>query len=163
MAKVYRIVGWAVLMFVVALQACSSVNSKVGGAFGLDTDVALKLIAAADINPDDKGRPSPLVIRLYELKTPRQFERANFIDLFERAPAVLGADLVGKQVLKPLKPGEERKDKLVVNKETRYVGLVAEFLQYKNAKYKVIVPIAAENLVASGATIRVTGNMMSAE
>lgn len=154
---------WMALVLSLVLQGCSSVNSKVGGAFGLDTDVSLKLIAAADINPDDKGRPSPLVIRLYELKTPRQFERANFIDLFERAPAVLGADLVGKQVLKPLKPGEERKDKFVIGKEARYVGLVAEFLQYKNAKYKVIVPIAAENLVASGATIRVSGNLISAE
>lgn len=155
--------GWMALVLTLVLQGCSTVNSKVGGALGLDTDVSLKLIAAADINPDDKGRPSPLVIRLYELKTPRQFERANFIDLFERAPTVLGADLVGKQALKPLKPGEERKDKLVVNKEARYVGLVAEFLQYKNAKYKVIVPIAAENLIASGATIRLSGNMMSAE
>lgn len=144
-----------------AISGCSSLNSKVGGALNLDTDVRLQFIAEADINPDEKNRPSPLFIRLYELKTTRQFERANFIDLYERDKEVLGADLIAKQTLKRLKPGDERTDTLVLNAQTRYVGLVAEFFQYQKATFKVVIPIAAENVVASSSVIRVAGNAIA--
>lgn len=145
----------------IAVAGCSTINSKVGGALNLDTDVALSFIADNNINPDDTGRPSPLFIRLYELKSPRQFERANFIDLYEREGEVLGADLLGKQTLKPLKPGDQRKDTLVVNKEAQYVGLLAEFLQYKNAKFKVVIPVTSRNVVASSSVVRISRNSIS--
>lgn len=151
-------VGAIVLAAMAAIVGCSSLNSKVGGVLNLDTDLTLRLIAEADINPDEKNRPSPLFIRLYELKSTRQFERANFIDLYERDKEVLGADLIAKQTLKRLKPGDERKDKLVLNPETRYVGLVAEFFQYQKATFKVVIPVAAENVIASSSVIRVAGN-----
>lgn len=151
------VVGFAVA----AVCGCTSLNSKVGGILNLDTDVTLRFVAEADINPDDKNRPSPLFIRLYELKSTRQFDRANFIDLYERDKEILGADMIAKQTLKRLKPGDERNDKLVLNPETRYVGLVAEFLQYQKAKFKVVIPIAKENVVASSSDIRISGNVIS--
>lgn len=129
----------------------------------LDTDVTIRFIADADVNPDDKNRPSPLFVRLYELKSPQQFERANFIDLYERDKEVLGADMLAKQTLKRLKPGDERKDKLVLSTQTRYVGLMAEFFQYQKAKFKIVIPVASENVVASSSVVRISGNVMSVE
>jgi type VI secretion system protein VasD len=145
---------------VVALTACSTVNSKVGGFFKMDTDLALTFIADADINPDDRKRPSPVFLRMYELKSTKQFEKSNFIDLYERDAETLGADMVAKQTLKRLKPGEERKDKFVLKPETRYVGLFGEFLQYKDAKFKVIVPITTTNVIASSAVVHLSGNTL---
>lgn len=160
--KVFRYAKLIVAgLAVAAVSGCSSVNSKVGGMLGFETDLTLKLIAEADINPDDKNRPSPLFIRLYELKSTRQFERANFIDLYERDKEVLGADMVAKQTLKRLQPGDTRKDKLVLNRETRYVGLVAEFLQYQKAKFKVVIPVSSENVIASSSVVRITGNVIN--
>jgi type VI secretion system protein VasD len=141
-----------------AISACTSLNTKVGGVFKLDTDLKLAFKADADINPDDKKRPSPLFLRMYELKSTKQFEKANFIDLFERDSEVLGADMVAKQTLKRLKPGDERTDHYVLKPETRYVGLFAEFLQYKDAKFKIIIPVAPTNVFASSATISISGN-----
>lgn len=141
-----------------ALSACTSLNTKVGGVFNLDTDLTLTFNADADINPDDKKRPSPLFLRMYELKSTKQFDRANFIDLFERDSEVLGADLIAKQTLKRLTPGEERSDSFVLKPGTRFVGLVAEFLQYKDAKFKIIVSIAPTNVFASTATVHISGN-----
>ncbi|MFP5350924.1 MAG: type VI secretion system lipoprotein TssJ [Gammaproteobacteria bacterium] len=151
----------AIAFCIATFAGCSSLNSKVGGALNLDTDVTLTFIASKNINPDESGRPSPLFVRVYELKSARQFERANFIDLYERETQVLGAELLGKQTLKPLKPGDERKDKFVINPEANYVGLVAEFLQYKNAKFKVVIPVASKNVIASSSTVRISGNSMS--
>jgi type VI secretion system protein VasD len=143
---------------VAVIAACSSLNTKVGGVFKLDTDLKLAFKAEADINPDDKKRPSPLFLRMYELKSTKQFEKANFIDLFERDKEVLGADLVAKQTLKRLRPGDERTDRFVLKPDTRYVGLFAEFLQYKDAKFKILVPVSPTNVVASSAEVYVAGN-----
>lgn len=153
----------AIGVVVAAISGCTSLNSKVGGMLHLDTDVTIRFIADADVNPDDKNRPSPLFVRLYELKSPQQFERANFIDLYERDKEVLGADMLAKQTLKRLKPGDERKDKLVLSTQTRYVGLMAEFFQYQKAKFKIVIPVASENVVASSSVVRISGNVMSVE
>jgi len=148
----------SIILSIAAITACTSLNTKVGGMLNLNTDLVLGFNADADINPDEKNRPSPLFLRMYELKSTKQFERANFIDLYERDAEVLGADMVAKQTLKRLKPGDERKDHFVLKPETRYVGLFAEFLQYKNAKFKIIIPVAPTNVIASSADIRLAGN-----
>ncbi len=149
------------ILTVTAVTACTSLNTKVGGWFKLDTDLVLTLNADADINPDDKKRPSPLFVRMYELKSTKQFAKANFIDIYERDTEVLGADMVAKQMLKRLKPGDHRKDSFVLKPETRYVGLLAEFLQYKDAKFKVIIPVAPTNVFASTADVHISGNTIS--
>lgn len=155
-------ISWTRFMTVVVaiavLPACTSLNTKVGGVFKLDTDLKLTFKADADINPDDKKRPSPLFLRMYELKSTKQFEKANFIDLFERDSEILGADLVAKQTLKRLRPGDDRVDSFVLKPETRYVGLFAEVLQYKDAKFKILIPIAPTNVFASSAVIYISGN-----
>lgn len=158
MNKFGRFGVFAFAAAVVSMTGCSSLNSKVGGVFNADTDLKLTLKADADINPDDKKRPSPLFLRLYELKSPKQFEKANFIDLFERDSEALGADLVAMQTLKRLRPGDERTDRFVLKPETRYVGVFAEFLQYRDAKFKILVPIAPTNVFASSAELHISGN-----
>lgn len=150
----------SIVLAVASVSACTSLNTKVGGVFNFDTDLKLTFNADADINPDDKKRPSPLFLRMYELKSTKQFQRANFIDLFERDKEVLGADLVGKQTLKRLTPGEERSDSFVLKPGTRFVGLFAEFLQYKDAKFKIIIPVAPTNVFASTADVRISENML---
>lgn len=150
-----------IVLAIAVLPACTSLNTRIGGWFNLDTDLVLTFKADADINPDDKKRPSPLFLRMYELKSTKQFAKANFIDLYERDAETLGADMVAKQILKRLKPGDEREDSFVLKPETRYVGLIAEFLQYKDAKFKVIVPVAPTNVFASSAIVRVSGNTIS--
>ncbi len=155
----YKLFKCLIVSLAVALTvSCTSINTKVGGLLNLDTDLHLTFVANTDINPDDNQTPSPLIIRMYELKTPTLFENANFIDLYERDTEVLGGSLLGKQRLKHLKPGETRKESFVLSKETKYVGLYAEFLKYKDAKYQLVIPVAQTNVVSSSAKIQLSGN-----
>lgn len=147
-------------VFVVAGAACSTLNTKVGGLLNLDTDLALTFLADADINPDDSKTPSPLFIRMYELKSTKMFDKANFIDVYESDAETLGADMIAKQRLKHIRPGEEREVSFVLNKETKYVGLFAEFLRYKNAGFKLVIPVAQTNVFSSSATIQISGNKL---
>lgn len=156
-----RILHIAVLAGLLLLQtACTAVNSGVGGYFGLDTDLKITFVADADINPDEKKKPSPLYIRMYELKSTKMFNKADFISLYERDSEIIGADLIAVQKLKPLKPGETRDDFLVLDNKTVYVALYAEFLQYKDAVYRVVIPVTANNVITSSATIRISGNAL---
>jgi len=142
-------------------SACTTMNSKVGEALNLDTDLKLTFVVGADANPDDDKTPSPLIIKMYELKSPDMFEKANFIDIFEQDTDILGADLIDKHRLKHLQPGEERIERFVLDEKTQYVGLFAEFLMYKDAKYKLIIPIAQTNVFSSSANIRISANELT--
>lgn len=145
---------------ILATFACTTMNTKVGGMLNLDTDLKVSFYAESDINPDDNKRPSPLIIRMYELKSPHLFKKSNFIDIYEKDAEILGADMVLKKKLKHIQPGENRETSFVLNEETKFVGIFAEFLKYKNAKYKLVIPVAQTNVFSSTANIRLSNNKL---
>ncbi len=153
---ILKIAGFAILLG--GLSACQSMNGAVGGYFGLDTDLQIDFIVDADINPDELGKASPLFIRMYELQSKKMMKKADFIELYERDKEVLGADLTAMHKLKHFKPGEKRTEHFVLSPKTRYVTLYGEFLEFKDAKYKLIIPVVANNVFRNSVTIRVSGN-----
>ena len=155
LAKVIAIAAMAL-----SLASCTSVNSKVGGFLDLDTDLQLSFVVDKSVNPDDSKVSSPLIIRMYELKSTKAFENANFIDLYERDSEVLGKTMITQQSLKPIQPSEDSTARFVLSKGTKYIGLYAEFLQYEDAKYKVIIPVAETNVVSSTAKVQLFENKM---
>ncbi|PKG83054.1 type VI secretion system lipoprotein TssJ [Colwellia sp. 75C3] len=152
------------ILFVTAIAfsliSCTSVNSKVGSLLDLDTDLKLSFVVDKSVNPDDSKISSPLIVRMYELKSTKAFENANFIDLYERDADVLGKTMISQQSLKPIQPNEDRSGRFVLSKGTKFIGLYAEFLQYEDAKYKVIIPVAETNVVSSTAKVQLFENNM---
>ncbi len=142
------------------VSACSSINSSVGSLFNMDTDLEIKFKVDADINPDDDKKPSPLFVRMYQLKSTKMFSRANFIDLYEKDKEVLGADMISKQKLRRIKPGESRNENFVLNKETRYIGLYAEFLRFKKSSYKLLIPVVPTNVIGTTEEVLIAGNKL---
>lgn len=142
------------------LSACTSINSTVGGFFNMDTDLEIKFKVDSDVNPDDDKKPSPLFVRMYQLKSTKMFSRANFIDLYEKDKEVLGADMISKQVLRRVKPGESRNENFVLNKKTRFIGLYAEFLQYKKSSFKLLIPVVPENFIGTSEEVLVASNKL---
>ena len=128
--------------------------------FGADTDLTLSFTVDSDINPDEDKTPSPLFVRMYELKSTKLFKKANFIDIYDRDKEALGADFIAVQKLKRLKPGEDRENSFVLNEKTRFVGLYAEFLNYKNARYKIIIPVTQHDVIGTSINIKVSGNRL---
>jgi type VI secretion system protein VasD len=143
------------------MSACSSSKSRVGSALDLDTNLRINFIVDSNINPDENKRPSPVYVRVYELKSPTVFQKADFIDLYERDTAILGADFVNKQVLKPLTPGVNRTDNLVLKNGATNVGLYVEFSQYRGVTYKVNAPIVEHSLTKNEVTVKISGTDIS--
>ncbi len=84
------------------------------------------LQAEGDLNPDPTGRASPVVVRVFELKSDAEFAAADFYALYEREKETLGSSLLSRQEY-VLKPGEQNELWLPVPRDTAYLGVVAAF------------------------------------
>ena len=143
------------------LFGCASNKSVVGGYLELDTDITIEFIVDADSNADELNSGSPLFVRMYELKSSKMMNKAEFIDLYENDIKTIGADMVGDvHRLKRLKPGENRAEHFVLDQKTQFIALYAEFLNYQNSKYKLVIPVVINNVFRNRATIQISGNNM---
>lgn len=118
------------------------------GLFGKDepppvpepTRIVLEFESAGDINPNIAGRPSPLVVRIYQLTSYSEFEDADFNSLFENDSEVLGSDLVDKQEIY-LKPSEKRTVFFETSDTIRTVGVMAAFRYYHQGQWKAAAAV----------------------
>ena len=104
------------------------------------TRVVLEFEAAGDINPNIKGRPSPLHIRIYQLKSYAAFGKADFFSIYENDDGVLGRELVDKQEIL-LQPNEKRTVFFETDDDTQAIGLLGIFRDYEHAQWKAAAGI----------------------
>lgn len=102
-------------------------------------EARLTVTASGDTNPDASGRPSPIVVRLYLLRSDASFNGTDFFGLFDDDEKALGGELIRRDEL-VLGPAEQRDIDLPIAEATRFVGAVAAFRDIRNAQWRVIVP-----------------------
>src|SRR5207249_3614821 len=93
------------------------------------------LDAHANVNPDARGRPSPVIVRFYELKSLAAFNAADFFSMFDRDKETLGAELVAREEF-DLRPGEKRPLARTLQPDTRYIGVVAAFRDLERSQWR---------------------------
>jgi type VI secretion system protein VasD len=96
-----------------------------------------KLTAAGDLNPDAAGRASPLVVRVYGLRTDPEFARADFFALYDKERETLAAALISSQEY-VLQPGETREVRVPMARDARYVGVVAAYRDIRGSRWRVV-------------------------
>ena len=104
------------------------------------TKVDMRIVAGGDVNPDDSGRPSPVVVRVVELKSPAVFESADFFALYQDEAQTLGADLVATEEFE-FKPGDVQDLKFALKPESNYVGILAAYRQMDKANWRLVLPL----------------------
>ncbi|NRT56664.1 type VI secretion system lipoprotein TssJ [Sphaerotilus uruguayifluvii] len=104
------------------------------------TRLDLQVSTDAELNPDARGRSSPLLLRLYELAGPAQFEAADFMALFEREREVLGADLLGREEW-ILPPASLRSLQRQAAAGARHLGVLAAYRDLEHARWRLLVPL----------------------
>ena len=105
------------------------------------TKVDMRIVAGGDVNPDDNGRPSPVVVRVVELKSPSVFESAEFFALYQNEAQTLGSDLVATEEFES-KPGDVQDLKFALKPESNYVGVLAAYRQLEKANWRLVLPLA---------------------
>lgn len=91
--------------------------------------------ADRELNPDINGRPSPLVVRFYELKSLSVFNNADFFNLFEQDVALLGDELEMRDEL-AFQPGERKRLERELRPDTRYLGIIGAYRDIENARWR---------------------------
>jgi type VI secretion system protein VasD len=138
MICMHRFTPLALLATLLTLGGCSALSP-----YSSMTKLDLTLNGSDQLNPDLNGRPSPIVLRLIELKHPVAFESADFFSLYQRPKEALSPDLVTLEELE-LRPGEQRVLKLSVEDGSRYVGVLAAYRDLPEANWRVVIPLHAQ-------------------
>ncbi len=108
--------------------------------------VALTIVVSADVNPDSQARPSPIVVRLYQLKDDAAFKAADFYALYDKDQATLGAALVSREDFEFV-PGERHSADIPLSTETQFIGVIAAYRDIRNAQWRTLTAAPEKGIV----------------
>jgi type VI secretion system protein VasD len=113
-----------------ALAACGSKPPK-------PTATHAQIIVSGDVNPDSSGRPSPIVVRVFQLKNDGEFASSDFFALYDKEKETLGASFLSREEY-VLAPGETRKFDMPINPEARFLGVLAAYRDIRSAHWRAL-------------------------
>jgi type VI secretion system protein VasD len=96
--------------------------------------------AEPSVNPDRGGRPSPIVVRVYELKGIAAFNNADFFSLFDKEQEALSGELVGREEYQ-MQPGETRQYSRQLQPDTKFIGVVGAFRDLDQSRWRQTAPV----------------------
>lgn len=150
------------LVVALACVACGKAPPKPPDAamtIAADTEAKIKapmtISASADANPDVNGRPSPVVVRIYQLRAEAAFNAAGFFALFDDDQKILGPELISRDEFM-LAPTDKRTIDVVVSGQTRFVGAIAAFRDIRNSQWRMLVPAPRKGLTVAVEGTRLT-------
>ena len=106
------------------------------------TIIKAQIQVLCDVNPGLSGKPSPIVVHLYDLSAKGAFVQADYFSLAKKGKAVLGDDLVAKEMFH-LKPGEKKLIQRTLASKTRYLAVVAAYRDIDQALWRGVIAIPA--------------------
>ena len=128
--KILCVIGF--IVSAVLLTSCATINAIVPPSTDLMFNVS------EDINPDKSGRASPVVVKVFELSSRTIFDTQDFFTLYESPEKILGPDLLKKDELE-LQPEQLKEHKMVLNKNTRYIGFVVAYRNIDGSRWRAVV------------------------
>lgn len=102
----------------------------------------LALVTTPTLNPDSTGRASPLVVRIYALRSITEFEKADFFSLYEKDEQILAADLVKREEL-ILKPGDTVTQPREFAPDVQFIAVLAAFRDVERSTWRASTPVPA--------------------
>jgi type VI secretion system protein VasD len=97
--------------------------------------VVIRIASSTELNPDMMGRASPIVVRVYELKSDDIFNNADFFALYDEDASILGDDMTARDEMN-IPPGENVSIEKELDIEARYIGVIAAYRDLDNAIWR---------------------------
>ncbi|WP_395344129.1 type VI secretion system lipoprotein TssJ [Ningiella sp. W23] len=96
-------------------------------------------ISASDtINPDINGRPSSVLLRVYQLKSKRNFENARYEDIFSQGQHTLGAEFLSVDEYL-IDPNTNMQIELEVLEASRFIGIAVGFRSINATNWRTVI------------------------
>jgi type VI secretion system protein VasD len=119
----WRALGWLGIVGVcLGIVACSAPAPAVKE----QTDLRLSIVVSDGVNPDERGRAAPIMVRIYELKSATAFENADFFTLQNDGKKVLGDDVLAVDEF-ILRPGDIRDIRRRSHSTATAIGVLAGY------------------------------------
>jgi type VI secretion system protein VasD len=96
--------------------------------------------AGADANPDASGRPSPVVVRVYQLRGDAEFNGAGYFALYDKEKETLGPSLIMRDQ-KTVLPGQALDFKLSLSPDARFLGVIAGFRDIQASHWRALAEV----------------------
>ncbi|KQV78226.1 type VI secretion system lipoprotein TssJ [Rhizobacter sp. Root1221] len=135
-----RAAGLAAAMLALVLAGCGT--GPVALLPPAKTTLVSTAIVGANVNPDSRKRPSPVIVRVYELKSTALFESTDFVTLFEKDQATLGGELLSREEF-VLRPNDVKAVNKTLSSDAKFIGVVAAFRDLERARWRVAAPVVA--------------------
>jgi len=140
------------------LLTCIAVLLAVSGCGTMSTKMNALLVASSDVNADASGKPFPVVVRIYELKSKDSFESADFFAIYDNESGTLGGDLLEREEYE-LTPDEQILIRRDLNKDTHYIGVLAAYRDIQNAQW--LKSVEVRSLRSNRISIQIGKNTIS--
>lgn len=156
-----KVILWSLLILVtLANEGCALFLKS-------DPNANIKINAAQYLNPDINGHAAPVVVTIYQLKSPYTFKQANYDALAGNSAEVLGADLIDKSIIE-VRPSSQDKIEQAISPSTKYLGIVAAYRNIDQSTWHTVVKVENDkgktttvNLVLESQAISATVNYHS--
>lgn len=99
----------------------------------------LVIESRAALNPNERGQSLPVVVRVYQLKDTKAFEKASYSRLLDDDRELLKVDLAGSMEA-VLGPGATVKLSAPMADEVQAVGVVGFFRDQDGATWQLVIP-----------------------
>lgn len=107
-------------------------------------ELEISIAVNNNVNPDDKSRPQPIELRVYELKENQAFEGFDYFALYGKDKEILGADLIKKDGFL-LRPGDEKKIFRKADTQTKFIGVLASYRELGKTVWRGVQKLPEPN------------------
>lgn len=104
------------------------------------TKLDITITAEAGVNPDDKGRAAPILVRIYELKSEGVFEAADYFSLSSNDKALIGSEMLVRDEF-ILRPGDVKTIRRKSHPDLAAIGVVAGYRDLAQADWRAVQKI----------------------
>lgn len=124
------------LLFSIVLMLCSC--QALYSTFPPATTLHFRV--ADDLNPDQNDRPSPVIVKVYELASRTIFENQDFFALYDEPALVLKTDLLKSEEF-VFEPGQSSQSRMELHPATKAIGVIVAYRDIENARWRAIVDV----------------------
>ena len=129
----------AAALLALALAACGS-PPKPPPPPEPPAQVNATISASEQLNPNIARRASPLMVRIYQLKSATAFNASDFVSLYQHDQSELGGDLVARDEIM-LMPGEVRAWNKVLPPEVKCIAVLGAYRDLEHANWRSVVDV----------------------
>lgn len=136
--RIIQLIG-ITLLIILTVVSCSTVKQAVLPNHYL----VIMTQTSKNLNPDDSGRPSPLLVYFIQLRDAEAFRNADFFALYDKPKETLGADYISLSKLN-LTPSTTGRVTIQLHPGVKYVGVVAAYSNQQDAVWRIDLPITSD-------------------